>query len=206
MGQLVVLSGAVEGNVDEVVLRKIVLELGGQLGPVFGRTGKAQLKRSIAAYNSAAKLGPWVVLVDLDDDAPCAPELCDGWLPTPSPSMCFRVVVRAIEAWLLADREGIAQFLKVSSSRIPANPESLMHPKRAVIEIARHSRSRDVRMDMLPSASSGRLVGPAYSSRLIEFVSSEDGWRPHVAKKHSKSLDRCLVRLQSLLSRPQGSF
>ena len=190
-----------EGSVDEAVVRRLIEQVGGISGPVYGRNGKHHLRQRIANYNQAARQLPWVVLVDLDHDAECAPPLRSAWLPALSPHMCFRVAVRQVEAWLLADRERVAKFLSVSASRIPHNPESVEHPKHLLVDLARSSRRRDIREDMVPRPGSGRPVGPAYTARLIEFVISQrTGWRPDVAARFSDSLNRslrCLRRLKT---------
>jgi hypothetical protein len=126
-----VISGAVEGVVDEAVLRRLVELAGARLGPVYGKKGKMHLQQKINGYNHAARISQWVVLVDLDHDANCAPSLRDSWLPKPSPYVHFRVSVRAVEAWLLADRESLSAFLGVPISRIPSEPEAESQPKRA---------------------------------------------------------------------------
>jgi hypothetical protein len=174
--------------------------VGGIPGPVYGRNGKDHLKQRIANDNRAVRLSPWVVLVDLDHDAECAPPLRSAWLPTLSPYMCLRVAVRQVEAWLLADRERLAKFLSVSASNIPHNPEAVEHPKNTVVELARYSRRRDIREDMVPRPGSGRSVGPAYTSRLIEFViGTSMGWRPEVAAQYSESLNRSLRCLRRIM-------
>ncbi len=71
----VVISGAVEGDVDEAVLRRLAEQVGAAIGPVHGKKGKQFLLRRVHGYNNAARFGPWVVLVDLDQDADCAPHL-----------------------------------------------------------------------------------------------------------------------------------
>jgi hypothetical protein len=67
-------------------------------------------------------------------------------------------------------------------------------PKRAMVEVAGHSRRREIRQDMVPRRGSGSSVGPAYTSRLIEFAQAH--WRPETAARASDSLRRCLARLQ----------
>ena len=195
----VFITAAVEGYVDEAVARRLIEHVGGTPGPVYGRNGKPYLRQRIANYNHAARRSPWIVLVDLDHDAECAPPLCSAWLPNPSPYMCFRVAVRQVESWLLADRERLAKFLAVSTAKIPYVPEAINNPKNTVIELARQSRRREIREDMVPRPGSARAVGPAYTARLIEFViGGERGWRPDVAARHSESLNRslrCLVRI-----------
>jgi len=76
MTGLVVVSAAVEGIVDEAVVRKLIVQAGGRPGTVYGKSGKPHLRRQIQGYNNAARHSPWIVLVDLDRDAECAPPLC----------------------------------------------------------------------------------------------------------------------------------
>ena len=111
-----------------------------------------------------------MVLVDLDHDAECAPPFCAEWVPSPAPYLCFRVAVREVEAWLMADADSLASFLSVVRNKIPAEPEQLDDPKTEMVNLARRSRRRAIRKDMVPRAGSGRSVGPAYASRLIEYV------------------------------------
>ena len=191
------ISGAVEGLVDEAVLRRLVEHVGALPGPIYGRNGKQDLKQRLHGYNQAAQLGPWLVLVDLNHDADCAPPLRQSWLPGPAPRMCFRVVVRMVEAWLLADREEIARLLAVAVAQIPSRPDELDDPKQTLVQLAQRSRRKGVREDMLPRVGSGRPTGPAYPSRLIEFATGP--WRPDVAAASSDSLSRCLRRLKDLI-------
>ncbi len=107
--------------------------------------------------------------------------------------MCFRVAVRSIETWLLADRERIAQFLAVPLSHVPQNPEAIAHPKQTMVQLARQSRKKAIREDMIPRHGDSRSEGPAYASRLIEFVSDTiEGWRPDMASESSDSLRRLI--------------
>jgi len=196
MPEGIMISGAVEGIVDEAVLRKLIAHAGAMPGDTYGKQGKAFLRKKISAYNNAALRKPWIVLVDLDCDEDCAPPLRNAWLPAPAPYLCFRIAVRKVEAWLLADTDKLAAFLGVSRSKIPANPERLDDPKTTMVNLARASRRRKIHEDMVPREGSGRREGPAYSSRLIEFVFSQ--WRPDVAALHSESLARalrCISRL-----------
>ena len=195
----VIISAAVEGMVDEAVVRKLITNAGGQPGAVYGKNGKTALRQKINGYNNAARHAPWVVLVDLDREAECAPPLREAWLPEPAPDLCFRVAVREIEAWLMADPETLAGFLGVARNRIPSRPEDSDQPKAAMVNLARRSRRRAVREDMVPRAESGRPVGPAYTSRLIEYV--EGRWRPEVAAGHSESLRRAITCLEQLIGK-----
>ena len=97
----------------------------------------------------------------------------------------------------MADSETLAPFLGVARGFVPSDPESLVRPKEAMVNLGRRSRKGAIRKDMVPRRGSGRAVGPAYTSRLIEFASTE--WRPAVAAKRSESLKRAIRCLQRLL-------
>jgi hypothetical protein len=192
----VTISAAVEGLVDEAVVRRLIACAGGHPGPVYGKNGKPALRQKINGYNNAARHTPWVVLVDLDADADCAPSLRHDWLPTPAPRLCFRVAIRQVEAWLMADAETLAAYLGVAKRIIPEDPESLPDGKTAMVDLSRQSRKRAIQQDMVPRPGSGRKVGPAYASRLIEYA--QGYWRPEFAAKRADSLRRaidCLRRL-----------
>jgi hypothetical protein len=206
MASGVEVSGAVEGLLDEAVLKRLLQEVGAAPGPIYGKRGKDDLKRSVSSYNNAARFTPWIVLVDLNDDAACAPALAGALLPSPAPWMVFRVVVRAVEAWLLGDGARAAAFLGVPATAIPPFPEQLEDPKRAMVDLARRSRKAQVRDDMVPRPGSGRAVGPAYTSRLVEFASDrQHGWRPPVAARSCHSLARCLSRMQQVVAKWSGN-
>jgi len=192
----VTISAAVEGITDEAVIRRLIVHVGAAPGAVYGKYGKPNLKVKIAGYNNAAKHAPWVVLVDLDQDAACAPPLRAAWVPSPARHLCFRIAVRSIEAWLLADTEAMAAFLSVARAKIPSDPESLANPKEALVNLSRGSRRREIRDDMVPRQGSGRSIGPAYTSRMIEFASTH--WRPEQAARRSDSLRRAIASLNTL--------
>ena len=191
-----VISAAVEGMVDEAVVQRLVHHVGGRVGQVYGRNGKPALRERIRGYNNAARHAPWVVLVDLDSDAACAPLLRDQWLPAPAPNLCFRIAVRGVEAWLMGDARTLAHHLGVRPDWIHVAPEELQHPKDAMVALARRSRRKAVLQDMVPRERSGRRVGRAYTSTLIEYV--QQHWQPEAAAGRSDSLRRairCLRRL-----------
>lgn len=197
---MVVISAAVEGSIDEAVVRRLIVETGGTPGQVYGKNGKASLRAGINGYNHSARYRPWIVLVDLDHEADCAPSLCRAWIPKQEQKMCFRVAVREVESWLLADRERISRFLAVPVSRIPARPESEDDPKQVMVSLAARSRRKAIREDMVPRPGSGRSVGAAYTSRLMEFINvSQVCWRPEVAMQAAESLRRCIDSLRQLI-------
>ncbi len=95
----------VEGSTDELVAKRLLNHIGLEVGTVYGRKGKSYLLECLPNYNKAARFAPWFVVVDLDMDAQCPPQATERWLPYPAKGMRLRVAVRAIGAWLMADRE-----------------------------------------------------------------------------------------------------
>ena len=185
---------AVEGYTDTPIVQRILEHAGFQTGAVYEVRGKDQIDIRLPGYNNAARFAPWLVLRDLDQDAPCAPDLARTLLPAPSRHMCFRIAVHKVESWLLADSERLALFLGVSAARIPQNPDQVADPKAALVKLARRSTSRAIRQDMVPRPNSGASVGPGYSGRIREFAAVK--WRPRVAATRSASLARCLHALR----------
>lgn len=190
------LRAVVEGPGDEAIARRLAEEAGFTVSDVYVKRGKDALDAKLGAYAAAARFGPWLVLRDLDRDAACAPTLASRLLPDRPPTLLLRIPVRAAEAWLLADRESLADFLSVSLSTVPEDPESLYQPKLSLVELARRSRRRAIREDMVPPRGSSSSVGRGYTARLIEFTAER--WQPRRAATRSSSLARCLSSIQEL--------
>lgn len=191
-----VVTLAVEGPVDVPVARRILATVGLEAGPVHRQGGKMGLDKKLHGFNCAAAFSPWLVLRDLDHDEPCAGALVARLLPEAATRMCFRIAVRETEAWLLADRDRIAAYLSVPASLVPSEPERLDDPKQALINLARKSRKRILREDLVPLEGSTAQVGPGYLAQVSEYVSGP--WRPEVAARTSQSLARCLAALHRL--------
>ncbi len=206
MSTPVVLTAAVEGAVDEVLLRRICQRLGTSVGSVYGLRGKAYILSRLPGFNNSARFRHWVVLVDLDNDGICAAEVLGRWLPVPAPLMRFRIAIRELEAWLLGDPERLASYLAVSARDFPADPESLHDPKQVLVNLGRRSRRRAIREDLVPLPGSGQAVGPAYTTRMIEFIQDRNvGWRPDIAAGNCNSLYRCMQAISALVNLPHHS-
>lgn len=190
---------AIEGSLDEVVVRRLLRHVGALPGELY-RQKKSDLLGKLQGFNASARTRPWLVIVDLDHDTGCAPAAVRNWLPAPSPFMNFRVAVREVEAWILADRERLGRYLQVPEARITGTPEAIDYPKEYLINCARESSSPAIRKGIVPGPGSRRTEGPAYLSLLSEFVNdTERGWRPEVASAHSESLERCIRSLQNTI-------
>mgnify|MGYP000944894680 CR=1 FL=1 len=186
----------VEGVTDVPVARSVLTYAGLAPGRAYVMGGKNHLDASAARYNQAARWQPWLVLRDLDSDAPCAAELLGRVLPEPAEWMVCRVAVRAMEAWLMGDAERLAEFLRVRRSLVPDEPEQLARPKRSLVELAARSASKTVRAQLTPRPGSTAQVGPEYAGRIALFA--EQHWRVEAAVATCPSLARCLRALERL--------
>lgn len=141
-----------------------------------------------------------LVLTDLDRED-CAPTLIRDWfrIPTCQPiklpcQLSFRVAVREVEAWLMADRDMFARFLQIPVANFPRSPDDLGDPKQELLGIIRRKGHRRWQQDMLPSATAH--VGPRYNERICRYVA--DKWKPARAASNSPSLRRAIKALARL--------
>ncbi len=187
----------VEDELSEAVLRQLLgyLNRAFAIGVAYRRGGNGYLRRNIVGWNEAARGKPFILLTDLDNQ-PCASGLIADWLSRPQhPNLIFRVAVREVEAWLLADRSNLARYFGVSQTKIPGNPDTLDDPKKSLIAAARESRSRNIRESIVPRRGSTAKVGPDYNGCLIAFVLQN--WDIGLAQQQSPSLARTVRRLMT---------
>lgn len=188
---------AIEGPTDEIALQRVLGYLDIPHSITYGRRGKDYILERLAGYNNASRRSPWLVVVDLDQEG-CPVAYARRCLPVPAAGMCFRIAVHEVEAWLLGDRQRVARFFSVPVGGVPSDPEDLANPKQFLVDLCRRSRRPAMRLDMVPREGSGRQVGPAYTARLVEFLShSTQRWRPEVAARHCPSLARAMSCLRS---------
>ncbi len=163
------------------------------VGLRYNSGGFGWIKKRINGFNHAAKGMPYVVLTDLDVSE-CAPALINDWLDGPRhPNLLLRIAVREVESWLLACRPTFAAFLGIQEDRIPIDVDAIDSPKEFIVNLAKRSRKRGMRSDIVPAGDSTARVGPAYNGRLMHFV--ETDWDPTLAKQNSPSLQRAMQAL-----------
>jgi hypothetical protein len=126
--------------------------------------------------------------------------LIGAWLPDGAHSnLLLRVAVREIEAWLLADIQGLAAFLGLKRLQTQ-DVESLTDPKTSLLAEVKKSRRRRLREDILPARRTSAKVGPRYNGALIEFVRGQ--WQPEEARRNSDSLDRMIKAIDRFHQSP----
>jgi len=185
-----------EDEISEFLSRRILESIGGKFciynSIVAGGWGK--IKKNIRGYNSTAKSIPFLVLTDLDTTE-CPNLLIREWLPgKKNHNLMFRVAVKEIESWLLADRRGFSSFFKIHVGSIPINTDLIQDPKLFLMNLVKKSRSRDIIRDICPR-NDNAVVGPNYNGRLKEFVYKK--WDVEGARKNSESLNRLWLCLNN---------
>ena len=132
----------VEDVLSEAVLRKMIAIPAGVINRVICTRGNDQIKQGIEKFKNASNVFPHVILTDLDRYS-CAPALLEHWGATDLPSrLLFRIAIREVEAWLLADREGIANYFQIPLNKVPLHPEMENDPKQTLINLARKARKK----------------------------------------------------------------
>ena len=188
----------VEGVMDDAVARRLLTATGHELGSSFGRRGCNYIRQKINGFAQRARYGcPLLAMVDLMDfEFECPPSLSIALVPERPALLVLSVVVRELESWILADQDGIAEFLRVPRSLVPAAPETLPDPKRTLVNLARRSRRRSIREALVPVPGMSASIGPGYVVELQRFVTSS--WQLADARNVSPSLDRCIRRLETM--------
>ena len=191
-----------EGYMEENIAARLLPFCGHEIGAVFGRKGCSYVRKKAAHFRHLATESTGVlVLTDFrDSSASCVPEALQDYLfnrlPNPPRTFLFRFAVNELESWLLADREGLSKFLRITLTKMPLQPESEEFPKVALVNLARASRERKIREGLAPSYGHMASVGSEYMSIMHEFI--DKFWNIEAAMSCAPSLERCVRRLREL--------
>jgi len=186
---------AVEDLLSEAVARRLLRDSGQlfEIGVAYNRGGNGYLRKTAQGWNQAARGTPFFLLTDLDS-VTCASELLESWIPGPRhPNLIFRVAIREVESWLLADSDNFSKFLRVPPALFPSVPDQLPDPKATLVMLARKSRLNSVKSSIVPRPNSTAKQGRDYNACLTDFV--QNHWNPTEAADKSPSLRRCRLRL-----------
>jgi hypothetical protein len=171
--------------------------LGGSLAqPAVDTKGVTNLKRNLARYTQIAHLYPVLCLADTDGQ--CALLLRRQWLGGKAPDRFhLRLAVPEVESWVMADREALANFFRLSEPLIPDRPDELPDAKQALLNLAKRSRYQPVCQEIVTRTGN---PGTGYNVHLRTFVLQY--WQPRRAQAHSPSLARAIRRLGELKTCP----
>jgi len=191
----------VEGPTDEPVVTALMRAAGWADSEfsVMSANGKGVIDRDIKKYWEAARVHPYVIFRDLDRDGEGCPVTLRAQLvehtPGESPDLLIRIVDQCIESWILADRQGVAEFCErpIASVR-PCDSR----PKDQLLRLFQKAQFKDAVL-----REGGKLAfGPAYALHLQRLMT--DHWSIERAAVESDSLRRALERLTDLHDRLGG--
>lgn len=161
-------------------------------GPSIDTKGRTKLAPKMVSYLEQARhVQPVLCIADTDGECPAL--LHRSWLCRPIDQLLLRFAVVEAESWLLADRKGLADALKVPLSGIPREPDAEGDPKRVILNLSRKSTNRTVREELVSPSNPSR-AGTGYGFHLSQFVRHK--WNPVVAAEASPSLARAIRRLE----------
>lgn len=186
----------VEDDLSEIIVRTILksTNIRYTVSACLGKRGYVYIKDKILAFNSACKGMPYIVITDLESI--CPPSQIKEWLSVPiHRNLLFRIAVKEIEAWVMADRLNFALFLGIRQELIPQNVDSIENPKQFLVNLARQTRKKLLRESIVPKQGSTARVGPDYNGTLSEFVWGY--WNLEEAIKHSDSLRRAFYAINN---------
>jgi hypothetical protein len=157
--------------------------------------GVTRFRDSLPRYSEQARFVQPVLCI-ADTDGQCAVGLLRDWVPEAAAGrLLVRLAVTEAESWALADAEEFSSALAVPLNKIPRDPEGVVDAKGAVLQLARRSKNRRIRDEVVSATDPGK-PGTGYNLHLCEFVMTR--WRPTVAAGSSPSLQRAAARLAAL--------
>jgi len=107
------------------------------------------------------------------------------------PHYLFRIAVREIESWVMADREKFAECLGLSVDNLPEDADAVSDPKQFLFNLINAKCRTKKLLAMCPLP--GQHVGVEYNPVMVDFVETQ--WDVLRASVHSASLKRSLERM-----------
>ncbi|MBN1943796.1 MAG: hypothetical protein JW849_10935 [Phycisphaerae bacterium] len=163
--------------------------------------GCSALKSRCPSFVNMAKGGLYTVsLADLDKE-PCAGALIRQWFKIPDKQpislpkeLIFRVAIREIESWIIADHNAWARFIGIPASNFSVTPDELRDPKLHLLNVIKRKGRKKFHKDMLPRGTAS--IGPLYNEKMCEFIQNK--WNPERAQKNSPSLKRAIHAINNI--------
>ncbi|HEJ8082663.1 TPA: hypothetical protein SMI49_000624 [Serratia marcescens] len=198
---MVDISLASEDILSETTLTKIILSLNKfRLVNKLGRSdGCGNIIKNIEKYNALSRIHHVMIMLDLDLKASEDVFLEEIYkkIRHREKKLLFSVPVREVESWILADKVGLSQFLRISEDKIDNNPDQLLDPKEKIVNLAKSAKNAVARAGIPPKAGSAAKVGISYNSLLKEFVN--ESWSIERARQNSPSLNKTMSILEQVV-------
>jgi hypothetical protein len=167
-----------------------------------------QVKSKILEFNKLSATCPVVLLIDLDNND-CAPQLVNQLISNKNDNFIFNIAVDEAEAWLMADREGFANYFKIILEDMPTAHKTKQGGRKILTEmnfsykssmfltheLIKKSKHSEFIQQLTPKK--GAAKGPEYNSCMLPFI--QNIWNIDNARQNTDSLNRMIVRLQNLI-------
>jgi len=184
---------ATEDLLTEVVCERLVADAGLTVTLRLRRGGSGYLQSKIESFIQISNHCPLLLVTDLDS-LTCAPRLRAQWMNGRAipRNLLFRVAVREVEAWLMADHEAFGSLV---GKAVNFDVEGLADPKAKLLSLAKGAK-REVREDLVATQGSIASQGVGYNVRLSSYV--RNLWSPSRAASNSESLRRAIARINEI--------
>jgi len=167
--------------------------------------GKSNIFKNMEKYNQVAKFQTILVLVDLNQKHKCPSDLLKKWFVHPkNHNLIFRIAVREVESWILADRDNFAKFIKIDKVFIPYESDKIDDPKECLIKLVKNSKIKKLRDYIVPKHKTTAKQGPNYNEPLVDFVLNH--WDIEEAAKNSPSLHRTINAINNFKPEKYGEY
>lgn len=192
---MIPIAVATEDELSEAIALRLISEvqLPHEVTYKLRRGGFGYLRSKMDSWCRMAEHQVMMVLTDLDR-ANCLVEFRDEWLagrPLPA-SMIFRIAVREVESWILADHQAMRELIG-NKGVLPAQPDKLNDPKQALLGLGK-TAPKSVRDDLIRTIEGQLRQGVGYNARLTHWINT--AWSPERAAERSPSLARARIRIQ----------
>lgn len=185
-----------EGFLDRVAAERLAKELGLRIeGAVKDAGGIDRFWELLDKYNKAAEQCGLVFALADHDGVDCVGPKLAAKLRSRHRDLILRLSVAELESWLMADHESLGEYLRVSPSKFPEEPDKVKDPKRTLVDLAAKSSKPAIRAGMAPKAGHSTNRGPEYTLIMEQFV--RQYWMPFRAAERSPSLKRAIVVLRA---------
>ena len=202
-----------EDPVTQEILRRLIKDYAPNL--VVKNTLPArgsEIKSKMENFNKFSQSYPVILLSDLDTDdcAPLAKANLTKKMSKQNANFIINIAVDEAEAWLFADREGFAEYLEIAEDHMPVASLQKFGGSKRRIEmdiplkasyflthtLIKETKNKDLLAQLLAEGKSCK--GREYNSALLPYIRTK--WNAENARKNSYSLDRTILRIQSLLA------
>ncbi|MEY4507229.1 MAG: hypothetical protein RL297_1807 [Pseudomonadota bacterium] len=186
---------ATEDELSQAIALRLISELKRPHRVIhkLGLKGNGYLRSKMDSWCQMAEHQIMLVLTDLDQ-ANCLVEFRDQWLAQrrlPA-SLIFRIAVREVESWVLADHQAMRELVgKIGV--LPPQPDTLPDPKQALLGLGK-TAPKGVRNDLIRTIDGQLRQGVGYNARLTHWINT--AWSPERAAERSPSLARARIRIQ----------